>query len=235
MYFPYSFFISQPVTSLTDQLLAFYTFNNCSDLGEDSLGNFDVTAIGGTISCIAGKNGNAARTDTLGCYMAVNDTNGDFDLNSDKTITFWFRVADATCNTYLVGKEPLFPNWNYATLVSNNQVAFFLSNTDLTDFSVFSEELISSNTWYFVVAKHELNTKTFSIQVNNGTIFSNTYTGSTISTTTDSFRPVEFNNITTSCDPYSLDIDSVGVWNRLLTSEEISILYNNGNSTNLPF
>src|SRR5690349_12091137 len=110
MYFPYSFWTS----NLKKQLLAFWTFNNCSDIGKDNFNGFNLITHG-NITCVNGKIGNAISSpDDDNAFVDVSDGNKYFNLTTDKTFTFWFKTTTAIgLGGYLFGKNFNSPDSNY--------------------------------------------------------------------------------------------------------------------------
>lgn len=221
MYFPHGFWTS---SNLKNQLLSFYTFNNCSNLGKDNASTYDLTT-NGSINCVAGKIGNAAENNTVASSMTCVDSAGIFDMTTDKTISFWIRSSDASLTSNLVGKRTVATE--YWVQLDINNIGFQLG-TDGTSAFAASNVNITNDTWFFVTARHILNTKTIRIQVNNGSIFEDTYTGNPLTSGQD-FEGVMYG----LGNEYI--IDSLGIWGRILTAQEIAFLYNNGNGREYPF
>ena len=224
MFFPYSFWHS----SLLRDLIAFYTFNDASNIGRDSLGKYHMSEFGGTMNSIVGKIGNAVENDTLESYMAVDDPNKVFNLTTDKTFAFWARVPSATAVAYLVGKEIFGPN-DYYTFYIQDSAFRFTVTSDTNNILLEAGPVVSANTWYFFVGKHDLSTKTCYLQINNGTPDQDTYSGNPLDPV-DEFKGVQWNIQGDVCH-----IDSLGIWNRILSDGELAILYNNGQGINRPF
>lgn len=218
--FPYSFWHN---INLRRSLLAFWTFNDSGNIGLDSLGVFNASTVG-SVSSVAGKIGNAIQNTASPGYLTVTDTNKVFNLNTDKTFVLWMKCTDV--NGYLFGKYFGITNPNFLGSFAGD-VFLFDVNTDGTDAQAVSNSVLTTNTWFFLVFKHIKASQTISVQVNNGAIFTATYTGNL-------FDDAENLRLLEEGDDGTF-IDSFGIWSRLLTSEEITYLYNSGNGREYPF
>jgi hypothetical protein len=227
MFFPYSFWTSS--NRLNEGLLAFWTFNNCSDLGHDDLTGHDLT-IHGSLSCAGGKISNSLRNDSdISAYADFTDVEKKFNLTTDKTFAFWLKVDTALGGGgYFCGKWFNSPGDNYIIRYGSAGYVVFTIDIGGTEYETAeSGQILSDDTWFFCVGKHTLSSKKISIQINNGAVIETTYTG-TADDNDQNFRGLEEGS-------QGSNIDALGIWNRLLTSTEITYLYNVGNGREYPF
>ena len=226
MYFPFSFFNNERV-DLTRDLISFWTFNNCGDVGNDDFNGFDLT-INGSIDCPAGKIGNCIENSSdPGAFVDVADSAGIFNLTSDKTFAHWVKSPSASVGCYTFGKYYNSPSANYLASI-NVSTAVLLVETSAGGFDVTSDKVpILDNIWYFICYKHYSRLKKISVQVNDTLPVYANYNG-TVFDYNQNFNALEVVSQGTF-------MDSLGVWNRILNDNEIAALYNSGNGLEYPF
>lgn len=239
MYFPHAFWTAGSSSSLMNDLLVFWNLNDAEPPGNttvvDSLGNFNATIFGSNttyrdlIDSVPGQIGTAFFNNTPDCvesaYIHVSDPLNKFNLNVDKTFVLWIRTdiagAGSSIVNYAFGKYFVdAPNPQYLAQINDGQLMFTVVNTDPVEFTANTPSVIANDIWYFAVFKHDSVNKRISVQLNNGTIYSTTYTG-TLRNLTQNFRLIE------DCSQGIL-IDAFSIWDRLLAPSEITYLYNNG-------
>lgn len=219
MYFPYSFWNS----GISRGLLAFYTFNDCSNQGKDLTNVFNLT-VHGSLSCVAAKISNGVRKNSTSGYMDVPDPNKVFNMNSDKTFCFWAKFDDISNVTYIVGKFNSASPFHYVIAKNINTISFVIYNSLGSQVATATSPVINQGQWYFVTCINNFTSKVLSIQLDNGTITtSSSYSAATIADPVANFRAPE-QDLTIQ----DSTLDSLGVWNRILNTSEISFMYNNG-------
>lgn len=158
--------------------------------------------------------------------------------NSSWTINFWMNASSFAAGTYFSG----FRRWVGTTArsyliyfenVAGTKTAFFYISVDSTAFdSVTPVVTLNTNTWYMWTMVFTANTSIelfqngTSIAINSTGIPAGTYTGGT-------------GDIAIAGDGTTGDLngtfDEIGFWNRALSSDEITELYNSGAGFQYPF
>ena len=217
MYFPYSFWAG---SNFLRDMIAFWTFNNGSDIGNDDYNGFDLT-LNGSITNPAGKFGKAIYNAADGsAYVDVADPNKKFNLSTDKTFCFWFKGDDAESGgAYFIGKYYNSPGTNYLAAYSASHLDFLI-DTSVSTYTAVSQSVISNSVWYMATLRHYLLQKKISVQVNDNMPIEETYTGNP-QTYDQNFNALEVGAVGSA-------IDHLGVWNRVLSLTESNTLYNNG-------
>ncbi|MBI2314953.1 hypothetical protein HYU93_02745 [Candidatus Daviesbacteria bacterium] len=224
--------------SLGTNLNAFWKLDEASGTRSDPVGSNNLTD-NNTVTQTTGKIGNAGQfTAANSEYLSVADNanlrTGDIDF----TISGWF-YKDSSPTTILraVGKYNTTGNlreymidWSGSSV---NRFRFIVSSDGITPVSVTANSLgaPSNSTWYFIVAWHDAAANTINIQVNNGTVDSaahttGIFTGAAPFTVGATGVPGEY---------WDGRIDAVGLWKRVLSSSERTVLYNSGNGVEYPF
>lgn len=160
---------------------------------------------------------------------------------ADFTVAMWFKIDSLPSvmaqNNYLfqqnIGASPWSAHWLYVSS-ADDKLHASTRNTDETTYSVLSTDALSVDTWYHVVFVNRGNGQTLQMYVNGTDVSASagTFTGTLI----ESASTTCFGNSYSGAASY-LDgiIDSPGIWNRALTSGEVTTLYNAGNGKTHPF
>lgn len=207
-------------------------------LEEASGTRFDATERGNSLSAVngpgnaAGKIGNALSLTAASLQRIDRGEPGNGDLtmgDTDYSISCWININNNTTTQGFVAKDAggaTNRDYNLRFLRSGVNRFQLTSTTTIGNVQAVALGfgLPSTGTWIFLAAWHDRTAKTFNIQVNNGTIQSSAaYVGTMPSNPTVGFKIGEsVGNYTDGL------IDAVGIWKRLLTAQEWSVVYNNG-------
>lgn len=217
-----------PPSTLLTNLYAVYKGENNAN---DSLGVYNASAIGG-LTYTTGKNGNAFTFN--GINSSVNAANNSFNFSSDFSICLWLYLTDSLVN------QDLFSNADLVSSVDRGYRLSFRGPTNFIRFSIYDGSIVNLdtttsaiplNTWTHVVATRKASTGS-KIYINGTLSTSNTsvvnpnYTGTfapCIGVYKSTTTPSTLNYLTNGSK-----IDEFAIWNKELTSTEITDLYNSG-------
>ena len=217
--------------ALAGGLVAYYDFEDAAGDLLDNVGSNDLTETDGTIASTTGIVGNARdfeRGDTE--YFSAADAAWN-SITGDMTITAWINPETAT---------GIFQGIVSKLTVAGDQVSYLLGINDLgqvtfecssdgtrTGSSVWNQvqstTILSTSTWYFCVGRHR-NGNNVEIMINAVSEETATHTAG-IYNGTAAFEIGAYNVNSSNFDGI---IDEVGVWNRVLTDDEVTYLYNAG-------
>ena len=227
----------QPSTPLTTGLYAVYKAENNAN---DSLLNYNGTAVGG-LTYTTGKSGNAFTFNGSNSYVSF--TAGSFNsLTTDFSVSAWVYLPSGYNST---NNCPIFsnmsaPGWfetpggfwlRFAGTTIQLAIGGKLNPIGL-GYNISNDNLLG--TWIHVVAVRKNNTSS-KIYINNVLKTSNTdtvnpvyYTG--VNLTTPTIGNVKMpNGVQDGYYAYNgSKIDEVNVWNKELTSTDVTALYNGG-------
>jgi len=224
--------------ALTDNLSAYYKFDSNAN---DSSGTNNGTVSGAT--SVSGKINNAYSFDGND-YISVND-NDSLDINGNGTsisISAWLFVPSSinTGANMMISKGQEGANArNYTFFVTATTTKFVMefravasngrSHKTTTEFD--------RNAWYHVVVTCSHGDSVPIIYVNN---VSQSLTATDTASSTYQFvsnsSPLYFGRDANGSNPFIGTIDEVGLWkNKILTSDDVSTLYNSGNGLTYPF
>lgn len=222
--------------ALLPDLASWWELNETTGTRVDSHGTNDMTP-GAAASYTTGKKGNAGLcTDSTSSFFYCTNPTGLNTGDNDWAVTLWVNMTNLT--TALLDAIFSISDTSWSSNSDGGMHIGQRNDTDMFDLSIrvgstrnnvnaSTFGVPSTGTWYFIYAYHDASEKTIGISVNGGTIDTNTYTG-TANTKTGNVsigRMSSAGSVT-----YALDgaVDEVAFFNRTLTSEEVTWLYNSG-------
>jgi len=184
-----------------------------------------------------GKIGKAFTFDGVNDYVAL-PTNSFNSLTGDFSISFWMKLNDSQPNF-----GTLFSNlqyngvlyWGWQVMFYSGQIHFTVGTNNTSTSRLVSNALTNYiGNWVHVVCTHKASTG-YKIYVNNTLNNSNsdTYNPSYTATHTPSIGAQVVSTIPLAY-PLNGLLDAVSVWNKELTSTEVTTLYNSGSGKQYP-
>lgn len=215
-----------PIADLTTNCESFWKLNETSGTREDSIGSNDLTSSGAVDSAI-GSVGNAANFDNAADQLFITDNASLSFGNEDMSLSFWVYLNTASTSSHIIGKWGT-GGLEYAVyLPSSGGPRFIITHNGASQQFVTSTPALSTSAWHHIVAWHDSVANTINIQVDNGTIYTTAHSLGLYNGT----KAFTLGNDSTLGTNFRGRIDSVGVWRRVLTSDERLYLYNSGNGT----
>lgn len=227
---------SVAASGLLTSLISYWTLDEASGTrvdsvtasGNDLTDNNTVTQNPGIISNAAQFT--AANLESLSKASNASLQTGDIDF----TLAGWvYRDSHGFQQPF--GKRQNGTNREYfvdTTGGSPGVLRFQVSPDGVTASGIVTSTLptLSLSTWYFVVAWHDSVANTLNIQVNDGTVYSASYSsGVYVGTSQFAIGVAESGNY------WNGRVDEVGFWKRVLTATERTNLYNAGAGVTYPF
>ena len=226
---------SNNVTSLEDQIISFWKMDETggTQARNDGWGGSNLVHGAGTLFSTSGQIGSAIQCSSMNgsnyFYVSSPSSDYDFGTGTDFSVAFWAKLdSTLAANQILVEFNYSTPFFRaYVDTSSTNLIVNADNGSPQTATSAFP----SFSTWYH-----------FTILVDRDSGISIYRDGSLISNDSNS-TPSNFIGVAdlyvcggrngggpALTDGFNGDMDSVGVWNRLLNQTEIDALYN-GNNT----
>lgn len=216
-----------------------YAVYKAESNANDSLGTYNGTAQGG-LTYTAGKSGNAFTFNGTNAYVQL--PNNSLNFLSSFTIGWWMNITGISLDS----QQPISNAqrssggstiWGYGVFVANNIMYFqVMDGTNSVNLTCNMSSIF--NTWSYVEIEREWNVGS-KIRINGSVVASNT------STINPAYRPdvVHTPSIgvykNTTGNNYFMSsggkIDEVNFWNRLLTTQEKTDLYNAGTGKFYPY
>jgi hypothetical protein len=214
--------------SLSDNLLHYYTLDETTGTREDSHGTLDLS-VTGTVGYEAGLIGNQA---TFGSGDNLLQSSSEvYSANGDMSISAWI-TPNETSRGDVIGKSGFFKIGFGIT----SSKWYALANFSTTNALVESGTGFASGTRRHIVATYTASSKTVELFVDGTSVGTSTGVGTKLTSTHILFIGAE--RETTGSTIYNdsiSDVDEVGIWSRVLTSDDITALYNSGNGLEYPF
>lgn len=210
--------------ALTDSLEAYWKLDEASGNMTDEVAGY-VLVESGSVDAITGILNSGQRfINSDSDKLAIADNAALSFGDEDMTLSFWYYKANS--GSYIsVGKWDTGTSLNHEWGVrfNANKLEFYVSNNGTSAGAVASSADLANSAWYHVVCYHDATANEIGLIINDGTPVTTSYSGGI----RDGTQPFEIGGSNTYYSSL-YTIDEVGVWRRVLTSEEITQLYNSG-------
>lgn len=220
----------------TEGLISYYKLDDTDNINAiDELGTNDGTQKNDVIDNIAGKLGTAFSFDGSDAYVSLGDASATFEGISETTISMWINFDSVSV------RQELFDSSNHFNQ-GDTTCAYILLNTGLLIFQCYGDSAMnigsvnynpdfSPGSWHFLTGT--INSTHINLYV-DGTKVANNLKNNNITIQNTSHELCIGKYGTGNDNEVYGDIDEVGIWNRALTPEEVSVLYNNGEGLTYP-
>lgn len=227
-------------TDLTTSLTSYWKLDEASGARADSVGTNNLTS-NNTVGQAVGKLTNAAQFNSASSrYLSITDNASISVGDIDFTVGAWVYLDSKSADQAIAGQYYTTTNqrsWNINYQAAADRFRFAVS-ADGTSVAGQFDNVIADNfgspstgTWYYIVAWHDSVANTINISVNNGPANSLSHTTGVL----DSTGPFTIGALGNPLQYFDGRIDGVGLWKRVLTSQERTNLYNSGNGLEYPF
>ncbi len=224
--FNFSFFKS---SNLTNNLIAYWKMEGNSNDSVNAHNGVDTSI---TYSTINGKI-------DKGSYNAGGGTisishNADLNFTTAFTISFWFKAtSNAQFQTYILSKLNAAAsdnNWSILYEYVNDTIEFYAGGYSGSAPRTGSGILVSDTNYHHIVYTYD--GSTWEGYKDGTNIFSVSKTFSLATGGSNNLWMFTFNG---TSNKVNASIDEIGLWNRKITSAEVTELYNNNNGKQYPF
>lgn len=218
---------SQPSTLLTG-LMGYWKLDETSGGTIDSSGN-NYTGTGSNLTYNA--NGKIGRCYTFNGTDSRVTFGNVIKPTTALSISLWMKDGGQTAEKNIINTsvyDGVWRGWRFTRY--SDQAAGVLLSSGTNNLDVTFGTTLSNDNWYHIV--FTWNGTTAYVYINNvrNSGWSWSYTISYATT-----HNLTFGANQSGGQVYDGEIDEVGVWNRALTSNEVSILYNSGSGLTHPF
>ena len=204
-------------------LVAYYTLNGSAGVVTDYTGNNDATISGGVTRGVAGKIDDSFTFDGIDGKADVTV----FPNMTDGLVTAcaWMKYTDNNAGKVVLGQwEGSPPNIQAWAIAFDAQGKLeFIVYDGIGQKTALSTANYNDTTWHFVCGR--ANSTQVSLFVDNVEIHNQNYDGTIQSTNTQFSIGAPF----TGSGYYTGGFDEISIWNKSLSNDEITSLYNLGN------
>lgn len=231
--------------TLSTNLVSVYEFKDGA-LGTDSHGSNDLTEVNTpTFSSII-QGGGVDLDRASSEYLTIND-NASLSITGDISFSFWLNVgtdpgAGEIYNIFNKGNTGAASARSYGSILyesgGSSILRFFYWDSDGTSRAEGTDVVLASGGLYHVVMRADVSTPTCDIYINGSSSATiSTSNATSINDTTDPFR---IGTSESASNFYDGQIGQFCIWNKHISTSEISDLYNSGSgipyeSTGTPF
>jgi len=225
--------------ALTDNLISYWKMDESSGNALDAHASHDLIDTN-TVGSATGIIGNA-RDHELSYfeYFGIVD-HSDFSLTGDMSISCWIKpesTPGSSANT-IVSKstDPVCGNMDdeYSlamTVYGGGSLSWTFSDGMGAPGQVFWSSVLSTATWYNVVCWHDAAAMEVGITVNDGTPVTEMWSMGGV----DGTNNFLIGSVHGGGSYFDGLIDEVGIWDKVLSSDEITELFNSGAGLTYPF
>jgi len=218
--------------ALTDNLISYWKLDETSGTRYDSKGSNDLTD-NNSVLYGTGKIGNAADFEASNSeYLSHADSVSLSFGNEDFTVAGWVKLESTVYGAIASKWDSHLFDREYMLWYDDLRFKFGISSDGANQGHAVSDNLgdVALDTWYYVVGWHDATANKIYIQVNNGTVDETAWTTGC----NDNTSPFKLGLFSTTSFLDGL-VDEVGIWGRVLTSDERTDLYNSGDGLAYPF
>lgn len=215
-------------STLTTSLVSYWELEEASGTRMDSHGSNDLTD-NNTVGQGTGIQGNCADLESANSeYLDISDgSQSGLDLGGDMAFSFWFNAESFPATSHGVISKWLnntSTSSAYFVALGATYIELQLQNGTSTT-SLDKATTFSTATWYHVVINYDISAGTVEFFVNGSSIGTASGGPASINNGNESFK---IGVLRTGIWPFDGLIDEVGVWSKVLTSTEVTDLYNSG-------
>jgi len=221
-------------------MVSYWTFDDADLSGSDPLdtvGDNDGTNVGGVTTGQTGENsvvGQAFSFDGNNDYINVSDSESlDIERTNELTIGFWVKLNSANTQQTFLRKSPEGGDWEGYGIQLNGSTSlnprFLLRNSQSNQLIVDANVGLTVGQWTYVAITYDGSSSAsgVNIYINGGSV-STTTPYDTLSASILNNEALTIGSIGSGSWFFNGLIDEVAIFNRSLSAEEISALYDLG-------
>ncbi len=217
--------------------LAYYKLDESSGNAADATGNGYTLTNTGTVTFSTGLINNGSYNTTSSQYLGRSSAFG-LTSSSNFSISLWIKLtSDNTAdrdifNFDVTGASGSTIRGVYEYNSGTRRLRFYRASNTNTFLDINGN--IGTNAWYHLVFTYNGGTGAMALYKNNAAAVTGTNSGTTNNANSSQFNIMSTVQYSFNA-PLNGGMDEVGIWNAVLTSGEVSELYNGGAGLAYPF
>lgn len=215
-------------STLLTGLVSYWKLDESSGNALDSVGSNHLSLTGGVTQGAAGK---------IGTAYTFNGSTGRLNLASAVigtlpfTVSFWMKGTGAVSLERILSIKAANNN-NLYSIYSDAIGRPVAQHWDGSQAIATFGSVAKNGNWNHIVALFTSNSSR-SITMNNAAFVTETTAQNALTVTLTQIAYFNFNSLDQQY--YNGSLDEIGIWNRILTADEITELYNSGSGKTYPF
>ena len=160
-----------------------------------------------------------------------------FDYNNSFSFSMWFKKDNTTSGRLVTkhdgGNSP-YPGYSLYLAASDNKIkySFYSNSSDTNRINVsWIDDRFTDGNWHLFTFTYNGNThdaNDCNLYIDSELITNKSITDNTLNTSTITTKKLNICNLDGYNQSFMGIIDEIGIWDRVLTPEEVSALYNDG-------
>lgn len=221
--------------TLTNGLVSYWKLNEASGTRADSLGTNNLSSSNSVASTAAGIVSSAATfVSASNQYLSAADSSSLSVSNIDFSCAAWLYLNDVGTPMAALGHYDTSSQRSWDIVWTGTTLNMNVSSNGTAVVTLTGPSSVSANTWYFVYAYYDSVNHQLGIALNDGTRTTLSYASGMLDSTAR-FTIGAIQTAGAPIQPWNGRIDEVGFWKRVLATNEVTTLYQNGLGTTYPF
>lgn len=218
-------------STLPTNLVSYWDLEEASGTRYDLVGSNHLTD-NNTVLNTTGKIGNGADFEASNSEYLSHSDNAELSITGDWSASFWFKPETATSGCIFSKWHDTGPNRGILVLLAaTGDIRIYVSPDPGTTFpSTLFNTNLSAGTWYHLVICFDASASSVSVYKDGTLVATQSGYGTNVYDNTADFKLGAYN---ASSAPVDGVLDEFGIWSKVLTTDEVSDLYNSGDG--LPY
>ncbi len=230
-------FTSSKGSALAASLVSYWKLDEASGNAADSVGSNTLTNTG-TVVYDAGLINNGADFGTANTTKVLSSTSASGVVDTNMSFSLWVKLnTEISTGVYglfcaRTNTSSHFIDWriDYEYNAGTRRLNFVRSKPGVVDVDSYYTITLGTTNWYHLVLTYDTATMLGYVNATQQTTVSTSGYG-----TGGAMAVAIGASIPASNNPASVKIDEVGIWTRVLSSTEVTTLYNSGSGKQYPF
>jgi len=220
--------------AVIDSIKAYYKLDESSGTLADSTGTYNGTNSGATYSATGKINTAMDFEKSESDYIQATGFTA-FAYTNDFSFSCWIKQESQVGTNTILSFGKNTSAFEAELYVDAGTVKMRTLTNAVGNVVEISGGATSTSTWYHIVGTYNGSTKEMKIYVNGSYVINGTGTSTGATGANGLLIGEGYYQATLASTTFDGVIDEVGIWSKVLTSDEVTTLYNSGNGLSYPF